>query len=107
MINLRHFQLADYIDVMRLCEECADEVQREEIKTSFAHCLRFDSALVLLSEEQHQVTGLCIGHYETFRGGIVHLLVREGSRPETVDQLTEAMHQQFRNRGVIDITSLS
>ncbi|OPA75561.1 GNAT family N-acetyltransferase [Paenibacillus selenitireducens] len=100
-MDVRSFQLSDYMQVTQLFEEALSETCYEQTMEAFARQLSWDSDLVLVHHQDGEVKGAIIGTIDNNHGCYYRLAVHPEARNQGVGKsLITAMQQRFEGRNV-------
>lgn len=100
-MQVRSFQLSDYMRVTQLFQGSLSEACYEETMEAFARQLSWDSDLVLVCEQEGELVGAIIGTIDNNQGCLYRLAVLPEHRRQGIGRnLIAAMQQKFEYRKV-------
>jgi len=103
-MQVRSFQLSDYMRVTQLFEESLSDLCYEQTMEAFARQLSWDSDLVLIHQEDDVIKGAIIGTIDNNQGCYYRLAVHPSYRGQGVGKsLITSMQQRFQGRNVSKI----
>ncbi|WP_373230579.1 GNAT family N-acetyltransferase [Cohnella sp.] len=103
-MNIRSFQLGDYIVVSTLFESTLSGASMEETIASFAKHLYCDSDLIIVAQRSNRVIGVIIGTIHNQQGICYRIAIDENCRNKGVESaLMESLVGRFQNRNVVRV----
>jgi predicted N-acetyltransferase YhbS len=100
-MQVRSFQLSDYISVTQLLEKVLSEQCYEETMEAFARQLAWDSELVLVAEKEGVIVGIIIGTIDNNKGYFYRVAVHVDHQRQGIGKtLIQTMQQRFVHRKV-------
>lgn len=98
---VRSFQLSDYVAISSLLES---EYGSDHTMSAFARQLSWDSELVLVAQEEHDIVGVMIGTIDKNKGYYYRVAVHPGYRRRGIAKsLIQTLRKRFVKRGVSQI----
>lgn len=101
MMNVRTFQLSDYLSVSRLMQEVLTESCCSDTMAAFARQLAWDSDLIMVAEEEEAIVGVIIGTIDGNKAYYYRVAVHPDFRGRGIGMsLLKALKQRFMQRKV-------
>ncbi|MDB5054860.1 MAG: GCN5-related N-acetyltransferase [Bacilli bacterium] len=103
-MQIRSFQLSDYVSVTQLLEKVLTETCYNETMEAFARQLSWDSELVLVAEKNDSIVGIIIGTIDNNKGYFYRVAVDTDFQRQGIGKkLIETLKQRFLYRNVSQI----
>jgi predicted N-acetyltransferase YhbS len=100
-MQVRSFQLSDYISVTQLLEKVLSESCYEETMEALARQLAWDSELVLVAQKEDTIVGIIIGTIDNNKGYFYRVAVHVDHQRQGIGKtLIQTMRQRFVHRKV-------
>lgn len=100
-MNVRTFQLSDYVTVSRLMQEALTESCFDDTMGAFARQLSWDSDLILVAEHEDTIAGLIIGTIDKNKGYFYRVAVHPDFQGKGIgSELLKSLKQRFMQRKV-------
>lgn len=107
---IRSIQLSDYVSVTQLLGNVLTKSCYEETMEVFSRQLSWDSDLMLVALDNHQVIGIIMGTIDNNNGYFYRIAVdpvhqRQGIGKSLIDNLEKRFHQRKVNKILITVDS--